>query len=202
MPSLHQMLDEREGRLHCGWVQCVSREVEDSSAADEAAGGGVATFLAQLRSALQAGAGVSPQPIDREPTRAGVPEVSIDPVVATRAFGLLHAIILEVAVERGVAVSLAEQSLLASQVNAAIGRAALGQSRRHERDLHHFAHKLRNPRGSALMALTLLRSRVDVGESARLAEMAERNLQKLQRVIDDAVDKGATVPSPGAEPRG
>jgi len=53
-----------------------------------------------------------------------------------------------------------------------------------------------------MMALTLLRKRVDLGESARLAETAERNLRKLQGFIDEAVDEGTSDPLPAAVHRG
>jgi signal transduction histidine kinase len=114
----------------------------------------------------------------------------------------MHGRILDIAAERGFELSLAEHRVLASRVNAAIARAAAAQRRKHERDLHRIAHKLRNPLSSAMMALTLLRKRVDLGESARLAETAERNLRKLQGFIDEAVDEGTSDPLPAAVHRG
>ena len=38
----------------------------------------------------------------------------------------------------------------------------------------------------------ILRSRVDLGDSGRLADVAERNLRRLQGLIDEAVGEGST----------
>ncbi len=114
---------------------------------------------------------------------------------ATRAYGALHVRILAIAANRQVEVSLSEQLTLASYVNAAIGEAVAGQARTHDRKVHRLAHQLRNPLGSALMALTLLRARADLGEHARLGDMLERNLQRVQRLIDEAAGEG----EPGSE---
>jgi signal transduction histidine kinase len=126
----------------------------------------------------------------------------LDVVAAIATFGALHRLILDMASECGVAASPGELAVLASRVNAAIGRAAARQLRRHDRELHRMAHALRNPLGSALMALTLLRSKADLGEHLRLLEMAERNLKRLQGMIDQAVGESspAAQDASGQEP--
>jgi signal transduction histidine kinase len=111
----------------------------------------------------------------------------LDPAVATRAYGSLHGLILETAAKLGIEVSLAEQKTLVLQVNETVARALAGYVRNQERELHRVAHELRNPLGSAMMALTLLRSRVDLGDHIRLAEMLERNLHRLEQGLDDAL---------------
>jgi signal transduction histidine kinase len=113
-----------------------------------------------------------------------------DLVALTKAYGLLHEKVLSLAAERRVEVSLEEQRTLATHVHAAIARAAEAAARRSAWELHHQAHQLRNPLGSALMALTVLRGRADLGENARLVEMAERNLKRIEGMIDESVSAG------------
>jgi signal transduction histidine kinase len=187
------LLGEYQESLRDGWARSCEPDASSSSAD---ARDGFSSFLTELTAALRVAASGGAPPRPGQPDADESPATGLDPVVTTRALGLLHGRILEIAAERGVEVSLAEQLALVSQVNTAIGRAAAMQKRSHERDLHRLAHELRNPLGSAFMALKLLRARVDLGESARLAEMAERNLQKLQGLIDEAVDEGGPGPSP------
>jgi signal transduction histidine kinase len=55
------------------------------------------------------------------------------------------------------------------------------------------AHDLRNPLGSALMAVTLLRTRIDAPQDVRLLDVLERNLKRVDRVIDERIAR-ATIP--------
>jgi signal transduction histidine kinase len=192
MLRLHELLGEYEDRLRDVWARSVSCDTDASSGGADAVNEGFSAFLSELTSALRdavsGGSSAPPGTLESD----GGDSLSLDAVVATRAFGALHGCVLEVAAERGVEVSLAEHLALASLVNAAIARAAAGQRLQHDRDLHRIAHQLRNPLGSAIMALTLLRSRVDLGDSGRLADVAERNLRRLQGLIDEAVGEGST----------
>ena len=203
MSHLPQLLGEYEESLRDVWARSVSCEPDAPSGSKDARED-FASFLTELVSALRTPGSedAPPDPGEAAADADESPATGLDAVVATRAFGLMHGRILDIAAERGVELSLAEHRVLASRVNAAIARAAAAQRRKHERDLHQIAHKLRNPLGSAMMALKLLRSRVDMGESARLAEMAERNLVKLQGFIDEAVDEGTSSPLPTSLPRG
>jgi len=118
------------------------------------------------------------------------PGADLDPLAATRAYGFLHLFILEIAAERGIEVSLAEQRALAWHLNEAVVQAVAWYLRRQDRESHRIAHELRNPLGSAKMALTLLRSRADLGDHARLAEMLDRNLQRLEHELDGGLARG------------
>jgi len=200
MPHLHDLLRECRENLRDAWGRSVSSQPAGSSATHDAYAS-FASFLGELVSALRVGASGDASPEPGEPDSEEPLSTGLDTLVALRAFGLLHSRILDIAAERGVEVSLGEHRVLASRVSAAVVRAVEGQRRQHERELHRMAHQLRNPLGSAMMALTLLRSKVDLGEGARLADMAERNLKKLEGLIDEAVDAGASRPEPEAQDR-
>lgn len=194
MPHLHELLGECDESLREAWARSVSGEPDGSSGPQEA-NAIFASFFTDLVSALRVGASGGAPTEPGEPNAEESLPMGLDALVATRAFGLVHGRILEIAAERGIVVSLGEHRVLASRVSAAVVRAVEGQRRQHERELHRMAHQLRNPLGSAMMALTLLRSKVDLGESARLADMAERNLKKLEGLINEAVGEGASRPS-------
>ena len=119
--------------------------------------------------------------------RAGGPDAAMRSAALTRALGDLHVRIVEMAAEAGVEVSPPELAIVAVKMNSEMARAAAGIEREHDRRMRRVAHQLRNPLGSALLALTLLRSKVELGESARLADMIERNLHRLQSLIDESV---------------
>ena len=51
------------------------------------------------------------------------------------------------------------------------------------------AHDLRNPLGSALMALTILRARLTAADDLRLLDTLERNLRRVDLVIDERIAK-------------
>jgi signal transduction histidine kinase len=178
---LHELLLESADELSKSWIAAVP---------DPKAQEGLATFLTELKAALR-GATVECTPCPRGPEpevdETHDPGVGFDPVAATRAYGVLHGALLEAAEERGIEVGLEEQKVLASHVNQAIARAVMGHMRTQHRELRRIAHELRNPLGSAMMALTLLRSRADLGENTRLAEMLERNLQRVERGLDEAL---------------
>jgi signal transduction histidine kinase len=196
MVRLHELLLESEDELSHRWIAAVP---------DPKAREGLATFLTELKAALR-GATVEGTPCDPFPEpevdETLDPGVGFDPAAATRAYGVLHAALLGAAEERGMAVGLAEQRTLASHVNEAIARAVMGHMRTQHRELRRIAHELRNPLGSAMMALTLLRSRADLGEHIRLAEMLERNLHRVERGLDEGlafeprIDRGSTHPGP------
>jgi signal transduction histidine kinase len=201
MPHLHELLDEHEAELLESWTRCTTPE--GTSRDDRRAREGLSAFLTELDTALRVArsgeapaAAMAPAGDD-----ADLDDVGLDALAATRVYGLMQALILQLAADRRVDVNLAEQLVLASQVNAAIARAAARQARRHHHELHRVAHQLRNPLGSALMAMTLLRSKTDLGANVRLAEIVQRNLQRLQGLIEEAVGDGPGSPPPASETR-
>jgi signal transduction histidine kinase len=56
------------------------------------------------------------------------------------------------------------------------------------------AHDLRNPLGSALMAVTLLRTHIDAAKDVRLLDVLERNLKRLETIIDERIARSSVAP--------
>jgi signal transduction histidine kinase len=184
MSRLRELLDEHEEKLLDAWA----RSVENAGASDGI--DACASFLSELKDVLR-GAGSVDSASEARPSEFDeVAESGLDAVTATQAYGSLQRFILQLAADQGIALSPADQLALATQVNAAILRAAASQTRKHERELRHIAHQLRNPLGSALLALNLLRSRTDPKDTDRLREVIERNLLRVQGLVDEAVGEG------------
>jgi signal transduction histidine kinase len=210
MNNLYELLDAHEDKLLRAWTNEISGgqetppEPEDGHrAAREKERARAIGFLAELKTALAAAASTgapsppSPKPREREPGPGEAVEPGPDIPTTTRAFGALHTLLLELAADGEVVVSPAEQMTLATHTHAAIAWEAEAHLRQYNRELWRTAHQLRNPLGSAMMALTLLRSRVDFGQNARLAETLERNLKRIEGLIDEAVadHKGSSLSS-------
>jgi signal transduction histidine kinase len=201
MEHLHELLDEHEAELLERWTRCTAPE--GTSPDDPRAREGLSAFLTDLKTALRvATSGEGPaQAMAPAGDDAELSDAGLDALDATRAYGRMQALILQLAADRSLDVSVAEQLILASRVNATIARSAAMQARKHHHELHRVAHQLRNPLGSALMAMTLLRSKTDLGANARLAEIVERNLQRLQGLIEEAVGDGPGSPPPASPSR-
>jgi signal transduction histidine kinase len=135
------------------------------------------------------GADTAPFHAPHNDSPLGDVDEAVDPVAAVRAYGALHVLILDLAAERLVTVTAAEHRALASVVHSAIAKATAAHLRRLSSEVHHVAHQLRNPLGSAIMALTLLTSRVTLGSEGRLAETLARNLERLRVLIDDMIPR-------------
>jgi signal transduction histidine kinase len=202
MRYLYELLDDQENSLLDTWTAAL-RDSGLSTRLDENARDVVQSFLFDLKTALRhAPVNDTPPLANLESAGNGIEtrRVAQDPIAATRAYGFLHDIILDAAAERGVEVGLAEQKTLAWHVNDAIGRAVAVHLQIEQADLHRIAHELRNPLGSAMMALTLLRSRVDLGDHVRLADVIQRNLERVERALDDAVIREPKVESGNIDP--
>jgi signal transduction histidine kinase len=191
MLHLYELLGEHKDRLLEHWTAEV-RHDDGAPLPDEAGRESLFFFLNELAGALRrASDGGTPLPPH---SGLGVDEAedagsNVDPIAATRAYGLLHSFILQIAADQGIDVGLAEQTALALHVNAAIARLVEGSIRRQRREQRRVAHELRNPLGSAMMALTLLRARADLGDHVRLAEMIERNLQRVERGLGEGLPR-------------
>jgi signal transduction histidine kinase len=187
MSNLHQLLVDCESELLERWTPTLPGapdSVSGSKAKEH-----LALFLADLRSsslATDRGDTLRSEAPPNDPPTGDLEE-AVDPVAAVHAYGALHVLILDLATERGVPVTASEQRALASVVHAAIAKATAAHLRRLSSDVHHVAHQLRNPLGSAIMALTLLTSRVTLGSEGRLAETIARNLERLRVLIDDMI---------------
>jgi nitrogen-specific signal transduction histidine kinase len=134
--------------------------------------------------------------------REGDGPVTDDALAAAGAFARLHGLVLEVAAENSVEVTLSEHAIVATCVRSAIGELAGRAPSGAPPEMHRLAHKIRNPLGSALMAVTLLRAKVNLGDGERLAEMLERNLKRVEAILDSAVEAGSTCEPADGSPLG
>jgi len=116
-------------------------------------------------------------------------------LAAARALAVLHGLVVETAADHDVAMSLGEHAIVASHVSGAV-EALVGKTQQRAQ-LEHLAHQIRNPLGSALMAASLLRAKVDLGEGARLGDMLERNLKRVETLLSGVVDAEPAEPAPG-----
>jgi signal transduction histidine kinase len=180
MLHLHELFGEyKDELLEAGAV------VDLEGRSDPKAREWLSSFLMDLAIALRYAAEGASTSSKTDANEGDDPGLGHDPIAATRAYGFLHDCILRIATDRGVEVSLAEHRTLAGHVNEAVVRGVEWHMRTQERERHRVAHELRNALGSAKMALTLLRSRADLGAHIRLAEMLDRNLQRLERALDE-----------------
>jgi signal transduction histidine kinase len=112
-----------------------------------------------------------------------------------REYGVLRECIIDLVEEsRGGGLSLEEDRILTRALGSAVADAAEQFHREHEAALarhasEHFAflaHELRNPLGSARLALDLL-TRTSPGGRGRHAEILGRSLARVQRLLDDTL---------------
>jgi signal transduction histidine kinase len=188
MSNLHQLLVDCESEILKRWTRTLPDAPGSGSGSKDKEH--LALFLADLRSSSLATDRGDTAPLFDVPQNdppSGDLEEAVDPVAAVHAYGALHVLILDLAAERGVPVTASEHRALASVAHAAIARATAAHLRRLSRKVHHVAHQLRNPLSSAIMALTLLTSRVALGSEGRLAETIARNLERLRVLIDDMI---------------
>jgi signal transduction histidine kinase len=116
----------------------------------------------------------------------------LDSVV--REYGILHTCVLEVTHEHGVDATLDEQRILAQAINDGIA-GAIGQYMR-QRDAEllrqaneHFAfvaHELRNPLGSAELALSSLTGKGLIPKTP-MAEALARGLRRMKELIESTL---------------
>jgi signal transduction histidine kinase len=187
MSILHQLLLDDESEL----LERCDRTLPDASGSGSKDREHLVLFLGDIRSSLSAAdrGDTAPFEAPRNASLGADVTEGVDPLAAVYAYGALHVLILDLATERGVPVTGSEHRTLASVVHAAIAKATAAHLRRLSGEVHHVAHQLRNPLGSAIMALTLLTSRVTLGSEARLAETLARNLERLRVLIDDMIPR-------------
>jgi signal transduction histidine kinase len=192
MVHLHDVTEEFEQRLIARWASTVIeqgvRELDDGTHER------IASFLTELRVALRRAVAEDAPSLARDrSTLLGPPATeSRDVRVVARAYGALERLLLELASAQGVTVSVAEQMTLGSYVSAVVIAAAEDERRESFERAYRTAHQLRNPLGSAMMAVTLLRGKVDFGPHARLVDTLERNLKRLEGLINEAAPVAAT----------
>jgi hypothetical protein len=183
MKELHDLIVDSEDELVEAWLG--SYEPGRSRPTESNAARHVRSSLLELGDALKSG--VEEASPDRVEDPEADKEPALDSVAAARAYGALHGRILEACSARGVEVRLGEHRVLAAWAHGAVALAIAAERRWQEVECRRLAHDLRNPLGSALMALTLLRPRIPLADGTRLADTLERNLKRIEGVINEDV---------------
>jgi len=150
--------------------------------------------LQDLVRALSLGATTDPVPPsersqDVDPGRVPL----LDPLGAMLGYGAALSRILVASEARDLTVTPREQQVLFSWASAAVAEILALDERRRQRVSSKVAHDLRNPLGSALMALTLLRQRLATADDLRLLDTLERNLRRVDKIVDERL---AVTPGP------
>jgi len=159
-------------------------------------------FLEQVIAALRADAAGDSQDVPEEiktATTHGEQRLrlgfSLDAVV--REYGAMQDAILSIARDGGVEITARETQLVFDAIVNGIASAVSEYARQRDAELHRqhnehiafLAHELRNPLGSAAMALTLLEQRGFVPAEERATVALRNSLAKIRELVDHALEE-------------
>jgi len=121
-------------------------------------------------------------------------EIGYEVGAVIREYNLVLELVYDVVAETGAEVTLDEHRVLSRALLRGIAQAATSYANKRDEELRartaehigFLAHELRNPLGSALLAVSLLRDR-GVLENSRPATALTRSLTRLSTLIDDAL---------------
>jgi signal transduction histidine kinase len=123
-----------------------------------------------------------------------------------REYGLLHQCILQLAEEANLVISLHEQQVVARWLNTGIAEAVAQYVRQRDEEvmrhnsehLGFIAHELRNPLGTARLALNRLRQ-TEPGVGGRTLDILDRHLRRASDMIDNTLGQASL--RMGVQPR-
>jgi signal transduction histidine kinase len=200
---LHDLLLEHRDELIHRWTQEARQDLDVPSVSRAELREGMPVFLTELARALRravVGPSAAPPAVPETAEEHGRQRFAIgfDVISVAREYGILHRCILESVADRGVEVSLAEHVVLSTFTNEAVAHAVAEYARQRDEELQRntsnhvafVAHELRNPLGHATLAFTLLRSSAGLDDDNRLVQTVERNLKRLQRLVDQSLVRG------------
>jgi signal transduction histidine kinase len=195
MGELDALLAECQDELVESWLSFY--EPGPSERKGTAAGQRLRSSLERLRVALKGAlAEASSDPtVATKSEETDASAVALDAVAAARAYGALQGWISDRCAAQDVEMSPAEHRALAAWTTGAVAEVIAEERGQREEESRRIAHELRNPLGSALMALNLLRPRLSSSDEARLADTLERNLKRLERIINEKVARERTTES-------
>lgn len=194
MRRFADVIEERCDEIVRRFVAADRLDGAATSLSDEAVADSLRDFLGELAAALRS----SHAPLARSAsaTDHGAQRFNLGWDVGTvvREYALLRDLLFDLAEESGCVVTALEMRVLATFLIHAIADAATTyaavrdeqlreQTRKHVAFL---AHELRNPLGSARLALQLVRERGDLAPS-RIADNIERGLNRASELLDDAL---------------
>lgn len=195
--GLHALLERRRDALLSCWMERTKRHLAPGPLPPAELLDRMPAFVDQIIAALgpEPGAGGAGQ-VKGDAAEHGSQRLRLgfDVAEVIREYGILHACVLEMARDAGLALDLREVTVLATWVNAGVADAVSQYTR--ERDgerqrqasahLGFIAHELRNPLTAALMALQRLR-RTDPALGGGVVDLLERNLRRTAGMIENAL---------------
>jgi signal transduction histidine kinase len=202
MELLHDVLFDRRDEVIQRWKAMVQGTLSPESMSSVELIDHLPTFLREVIAALRAEAGLDSVTLPPDLTHTASDHgeqrlrlgFSLDSVV--REYGALGDAIFETARAAGVHVAVDELRVISASTIHGIAGAVVEYSRQRDAELQrqhneHFAflaHELRNPLGTALMAIDLLKTRAAIEVDARETNALERGLQRMHELIDHSLD--------------
>ncbi|MBA3461769.1 MAG: sensor histidine kinase [Deltaproteobacteria bacterium] len=214
MAKLHEVLAERVDEVMARWLTAVQGTIAPESLPAAELVDHLPMFLREVIATLRdAHGGAADAEVPEESQMATVHGeqrlrlgFSLDAVV--REYGVLRDAIILTGRHAGVAITFREAQIVFDSTIGGIANAVSEYARQRDAELHRqhnehvafLAHELRNPLGSATMALRLLEDRGHIPKGERASQALHNSLTKITELVDHALDV-ARVTS-GVELRG
>jgi signal transduction histidine kinase len=200
-PSLYALLRARRADLIHRWNDWVKREVTAAEMPSGELIDSMPVFIEELIETLAPKpASVAAPPPGQSSARVHGGErlrLGFDVAAVVREYNLLRRAILELAEVDGLALTLAEYTVLSDVVSQAQVVAVAEYQRKRDQEqkrqaaehLAFLAHELRNPLSNALTAFALLRSHVPAA-NARHVALLDRGLRRVTALLDETLVAG------------
>jgi hypothetical protein len=201
MGTLHAVLDEHSGDVMVHWQAKVQGTIIPESLPVIELLDHLPVFLREVIDALrEAEKGTPDDGLEEIQTASSHGEqrlrlgFSLDSVV--REYGAMRDAILAVGREAGVQITVREAQIVFDCTIEGIATAVSEYAWQRDAELHRqhnehvafLAHELRNPLGSALMALTVLETRGFVPPGERASSAMKNSLMKIRELVDHVLD--------------
>jgi signal transduction histidine kinase len=202
MAKLHEVLAGRVDEVMARWRANVQGTIAPESLPAAELENHLPLFLREVVATLQAARGSDAEvELPEESQTATVHGeqrlrlgFSLDSVV--REYGVLRDAILATGRDAGVAITFREAQIVFDSTIGGIANAVSEYARQRDAELHRqhnehvafLAHELRNPLGSATMALTVLEARGHVPPNERAARALRSSLSKITELVDHALE--------------
>ena len=202
MAKLHDVLAARADEVMARWRSNVQGTLAPESLPAAELVDHLPVFLKQVIDTLREAYGSEDEVElpDDNPTAAVHGEqrlrlgFSLDSVV--REYGVLRDAIIATGRDAGVKITFREAQIVFDSTIDGIANAVSEYARQRDAELHRqhnehvafLAHELRNPLGSATMALTLLEARGHVPPNERAAQVLRTSLAKITELVDHALE--------------
>lgn len=198
---LYEVVQLRRDALVARWLEAVRGTLAPTALPSADVVDSLPAFLDEFIGALRAAATATPAGglLEKSPTAAEHGRqrlhAGFDVTEVVREYGVLRDCILDLAEEQGVALTVAEVRALSRALDVARATAVSqyilerDREQREQAALHvaFLAHEIRNPLGSARLALQALRARGVLPPDSRQAEVLELSLARLQEQVDHSL---------------